>query len=178
MTMTMTTMTTMTTRKLTSIGTRAAALGILAAALLGGAGCSEYKYFDIHVTFDPTMYDISTTQEVRDCRVTVSGPASSVFTLPEGNCPNRHAGTAGDTSDPLDAGTFEFSSFATSGTMVFKVETFAGVGLMPACKAGEGTASVPVVGMSIIKGEVVIKRTVTPTPCQNVTPPMDASFDL
>jgi hypothetical protein len=160
---------TMTTRKLTS-------LGILAAALLGGAGCSEYKYFDIHVTFDPTMYDRSTAQEVRDCRVTVSGPASSVFTLPEGNCPNRHSEVDG--SDPLDAGTFEFSSFATSGTMTFKVETFAGLGLMPNCKAGEGVAAVPVVGMSMIKGEVVIKRTVTPTPCQNVTPPMDASVDL
>ncbi len=159
----------MTTRKLTS-------MGILAAALLGGAGCSEYKYFDIHVTFDPSTYDISTTQEVRDCRVTVSGPASSVFTLPEGNCPNRH--TTADGSDPLDAGTFEFSSFATSGTMMFKVETFSGLGLKPECKSGEGTASVPVSGMSMIPGLVVIKRTVTPTPCQNVTPPMDASFDL
>lgn len=159
----------MTTRKLTC-------LGILAAALLGGAGCSEYKYFDIHVTFDPTMYDISTTQQVRDCRVTVSGPASSVFTLPEGNCPNRH--TTVDNSDPLDAGTFEFSSFATSGTMTFKVETFAGVGLQANCKSGEGSVAVPVVGMSMITGAVVIHKTVDPAPCQNVTPPMDASVDL
>jgi hypothetical protein len=159
----------MTTRKLTS-------LGILVAALLGGAGCSEYKYFDIHVRFDPTMYDISTTQLVHDCRVTVSGPASSVFLLPPGNCPNNH--TTADGSDPLDAGTFEFSSFATSGTMVFTVETFAAVGLQPKCKSGEGSTPVPVVGMSMINGEVVIKKTVDPAPCQNVTAPMDASVDL
>jgi hypothetical protein len=159
----------MTTHKLTS-------LGILAAALLGGAGCSEYKYFDIHVRFDQGMYDISTTQLVHDCRVTVSGPASSQFPLPPGNCPNNH--TTMDNSDPLDAGTFEFSSFATSGIMVFKVETFAGVGFQANCKSGEGTASVPVVGMSMIKGEVVIKKTVDPAPCQHVTTPMDASIDL
>jgi hypothetical protein len=167
----MMTTTTTTTRKLTS-------LGILAAALLGGAGCSEYKYFDIHISFDPTMYDISSTREVHDCRVTVSGPASSTFPLPPGNCPNNHSGMGADTSDPLDAGTFEFSSFATSGTMTFKVETFAGLGFRPECKSGEGVAAVPVVGMSMIKGEVVIHKTVATTPCLNGTPPMDASIDL
>jgi hypothetical protein len=152
-------------------------LGILAAALLGGAGCSQYKYFDIHVAFDPSMYDISTTQLVRDCRVTVSGKASSVFTLPPGVCPNRH--TAMDNTDPLDAGTFEFSSFADSGSLIFTVETFEGAGLQPQCKSGEGSATVPVVGMSMIKGEVVIKKTTNDvSACDNVTPPMDASVDL
>jgi hypothetical protein len=154
------------TRKLGSVGS----LGILAAALLGGTGCSEYKYFDIHVAFDRTMYDIASAQAVSDCQVTVSGKASSTFPLPPGNCPNRH--TTMDNSDPLDAGTFEFSSFADSGNLIFTVATFAGLGKRPECKSGEGSTTVPVVSASMIKGEVVIKKTGTElSTCNNVTPP-------
>jgi hypothetical protein len=145
-------------------------LGLAATALLG-AGCNEYKYFDIHVAFDPAMYDSRDTGLVTLCQVTVSGAASGKFTLPPGLCPNRVGGAA------TDAGTFEFSTFADSGTVTFQVDTYTGAGLQPDCITGTGMTPVAVAGPSTIKAEVVIKKT-GKAACTNTTQPMDASIDL
>jgi hypothetical protein len=147
-------------------------LGLAAVALLGVGGCSTYKYFDIHVSFDPSMYDSASVGNVTRCRVTASGAGSGTFYMKPGLCPNRT-----NMGDPLDAGTFEFSTFAESGTITFKVDTYTSVGIDPACISGTGSSPVMVGSPSVIKGEVVIKKTGVAA-CQNVTGPMDASVDL
>ncbi|HVZ72136.1 MAG TPA: hypothetical protein VHJ20_07160 [Polyangia bacterium] len=138
----------------------------ITAALAGlGAGCSEYKYVDVHVVFDPTMYDITSTQVVTTCQVTVTGAASGKFSLPQGICPNRT-----NSGDALDAGTFEFSTFASSGTINFQVDTYTGQGFDPNCITGTGTTPVMVTSPSMLKGTVTIAKT-GKAACTNVTPP-------
>jgi hypothetical protein len=140
--------------------------GALALALglgLSGAGCSEYKYFDISVGFDPA-YPSTAAAEVKFCKVTVSGADSSEFRI--GNCPPAN--------HPLNVGVFTFSSFADSGTMNFKLDAYTSVNERAECISGSGTASVPVTGQTTILGTLVIKRTAPG--CTNVTPPNDGGI--
>jgi hypothetical protein len=126
------------------------------------------------------MFDVTSADQTSHCQVTVSGASSGKFPLRPGLCPNRRF----DGSDPLDAGTFEYSTFAESGTITFTVTAFAGVGQDPACKVGEGSTAVSVGAMKsttgAVPGEVKIQKAATPPAfsCTNVTQPMDASVDL
>ena len=134
-------------------------------------GCSTYKYFDIHVSFDPKAFTDSSVGEIHHCRVTVSGADHSEFVISD--CPSM------STVSPLDAGTFEYSSFATSGTMNFELDTFVGLVDKDICQIADGkvTIAVPVTSATTITGNLVVDMNVGPQPsCMpNVTPPTDGS---
>jgi len=120
--------------------------------LFAGAGCHEFKYFDIHARFDGASgFDSERAFRVKTCRVTVSGADSGSFIIPDGKCPNRIPG-----GDALDAGVFEFSSFAESGTMNFRVQAFENIGERPECLLGDGSVSVPVAGTTAMQ-DLLIK---------------------
>jgi hypothetical protein len=135
----------------------------LALPLLAGAGCNTFKYFDIHVTFDPATFNTSSAAEVSVCRVTVSGADSASFRLSDTSCPS-HNNVA-----PLEVGVFEYSSFADSGIMNFKLETFVGQVEKADCKSGEGTVAVPVTAATTIKADLKVVKTASP-PCLSTTP--------
>jgi hypothetical protein len=136
---------------------------LLPLALAGAAGCNEYKYYDIHVSFDPGTLDSSQTGLISSCQVTVSGADSASFRLLK-NCP-PHNSTA-----PLDVGAFEYSSFADSGTMNFTVDVYTGMGQKAECKLGTGMTSVKITGETTLTGNLVVANTGN-APCTNVTPP-------
>ena len=142
-------------------------LAMATAALLSAAGCSEYKYFDVHVSFDQPMYFAGDAVQnlTTSCYATVSGAAKGSFPLKNGICPNLTGVGSG-----LDGGTFEFSTFATSGTITFQVDGYSGLGMDPNCITGTGSTPVTVVGDSMIKAEVVIKKTGKPA-CTNGSGP-------
>ena len=142
------------------------------ALLLGAGGCSTYKYFDIHVTFDSTVFTDASVGVIHRCVVTVSGADKSRFTI--SNCPNTSPARP-DPENPLDIGSFEYSTFATSGTLDFKLETYVGMNETLPCKSGEGDAAIPVTSMTDIMGSLVVNMNVGPqASCNpNVTPPTD-----
>jgi hypothetical protein len=138
--------------------------------LLGLSGCNTYKYFDVHVTFDATTGNFDTNQAgtVSNCRVTVSGADSFVFELAPGSCPNRTGGNL------LDAGIFEFSTFADSGNLKFDVDAFQANKENPDCQIGNGSTTIPVSSAMTIAGSVLIERHnamgIPFTGCQPATP--------
>jgi hypothetical protein len=129
------------------------ALASLVLLLAAAAGCKDYKYFDMKVSFDAaTGFDSVSIFRVQRCRVTISGADSDTFLLPAGRCPNMV-----DKTNPFDAGAFEFSSFATGGTMTFTVDAYTDSNETMACKTGEGVTAVPVNSMMTIMSSVLIK---------------------
>jgi hypothetical protein len=138
-------------------------LGMLALALAAG-GCNTYKYFDIDVSFDPLTFDSTDVATISICRVTVSGADNGQFEI--ANCP-PHSVTA-----PLEVGPFEYSSFADSGTMTFKVDTFTSKGQTDNCKNGFGMVPIPVTSATTITGTLQIAK--TGPGCLNTTPVGDS----
>lgn len=138
----------------------------LAFALGGGlsaSGCSEYKYYDISVKFDNTFNTLSLSQ-ITFCKVTVSGADSGDFRI--SNCPPPST-----SATPKDSGVFTYSSFADSGVMNFKLETFTSVSEKPNCISGGGTVAIPVAGATTLKGDLIVTKTAEG--CTSVTPPTD-----
>ncbi|HEY2904174.1 MAG TPA: hypothetical protein VGL59_26535 [Polyangia bacterium] len=126
------------------------AVASLLLAGLGAAGCDTYSYFDIHVTlsdaFDmPTA--LPTRATIHTCHVFVTGAATSDATLNNKCTP--------PTSD--DVGTFDYSTFASSGMVTFTLKAYSGVGEVT--EIGEGKVSVAVASGSTAKGELVVDYT-------------------
>jgi hypothetical protein len=130
---------------------------------LGGVGCHTYKYVDVAVDFDPvTFTNANDVFRILVCKVTVSGADSAVFNLPNNRpadrpmaaiCPN-HTGTG----DSYSAGTFEWSTFADSGNLTFKIEGFDSTGAQPNCLVGSGMTTIPVSGMMTIPGTLTMAK--------------------
>jgi hypothetical protein len=116
------------------------ALGAIVLAAGAMAGCSEYHYYDIDVTFntDPASSGFGPNEVamIQTAVFSVSGADSGSFPIG----PN-------DQGLPLapgfsHLGIIEFSTFKDSGTLNFKVEAYDARTLTPDCKVGEGTTSV------------------------------------
>jgi hypothetical protein len=109
----------------------------LAAASLGAAGCNEYHYYDIELSYDSTMFSFSDISRVQTCHVYVTGADTKDFYL-NGNCTNG--------SGQAKVGVFEFSTYADSGNLDFTIKVYAGFELAD-CLAGTGTKSIPATSM-------------------------------
>lgn len=110
----------------------------LAAASLGAAGCNEYHYYDVRLSYDSAMFNFGERAAVQTCHVYVTGADTKDFYL-NGNCTNG--------SGNSDVGTFEFSTYADSGNLDFTIKVYAGFEL-PNCLAGTGTKSIPATAMT------------------------------
>jgi hypothetical protein len=132
-------------------------MALLGGLLLAGAsGCNTYKYFEIHASFDPTTLQSNMTGVIKDCFITVSGADSDRFRL--NHCPPPSSSTA-----PLDIGTFEFATFADSGTLTFQFDGFAGMAQMPRCTIATGKSMpIAVTGETTISGNLVAAAPATP----------------
>jgi hypothetical protein len=149
--------------------TRGALLGCLGGLLLAGAsGCNTYKYFEIHLSFDPMSLQSDQSSAISQCWITVSGADSAKFRLRPDKCPPKVNATA-----PLDVGTFEFSTFADSGSLTFKFDGYLGVGMESRCILATGTKMVPVSGLTTITDSLVAAAANPPPAqdCYSVTPP-------
>ncbi len=134
-------------------------------ATLTTAGCAEYHYYDIDVSFNiaPPMNFMGTSDvsTVQSCVVVVSGADSGEFQLgPEQNCPPRSP--AGSPQSHM--GVFEYSSTADSGAMTFTFKAYVGPSL-PECLVGQGTTTINV-GATTVTGTLKVDRTSTITGCQ------------
>jgi hypothetical protein len=141
--------------------TRLGMLGALALPLLlSASGCNTFKYVDMMVSFDPVMDD-SDILSIARCRILVSGADSANFILER--CPNHAA------ADPHVVGPFEFSTFASSGTLTFELEGFNGLNDTPMCQIADGKTPVPVTGATTLTGTLVAAKGKL-TGCSGVSP--------
>ncbi|HEX3696843.1 MAG TPA: hypothetical protein VH374_15800 [Polyangia bacterium] len=114
-------------------------------AVLGAAGCDTYSYFDIHVTLTDA-FDTPTRAMINTCHVFVTGAATSDATLNKCSPPAAN-----------DVGTFDYSTFASSGTVTFTLKAYSGAGEVT--EIGEGKVSVPIASGSTAKGELTVDYT-------------------
>jgi hypothetical protein len=63
-------------------------------------------------------------------------------------------------------GIVEFSTFADSGTLNFKVEAYASNVTVPSCKVGEGTKSITATSASTVMDSLVVNKTGDFAACQ------------
>ena len=132
--------------------------------LLGAAGCHTYKYVDGSVSFNQAVDD-SDILAVQRCIIVVSGADSDTFLLK--NCPNPNE------PDPHVGPTFEFSTFAESGTLHFELQGYQGLTNKPECLLLDGKLDVPVTGATTIMAPPIDVTKFGPGCQTNVTPPTD-----
>jgi hypothetical protein len=148
-------------------------LGRLAALafslVLGASGCHTFKYVDMKVSFDEGMLDNSQILTIARCRILVSGADSDNFIL--NNCPNHNAADP-HVGDPTTGYSFEFSTFADSGTLKFDFQGYQGMRDLPECLIAEGTTSVPVTGLTTLMGAISVGKG-SGAGCSGVSPVND-----
>ena len=128
------------------------------------AGCAEYHYYDIAVSFNtaPPMNfaNLNDISMVQTCTVEVTGADAASFTFGrEQNCPPMSS----PTSTSSQMGTFEYSSTADSGQLTFTFRAYFGFAV-PECLVGEGSKTVTV-GPTTLTDTLVVNRTTAVTAC-------------
>ena len=139
------------------------AMGIVALAASGAAGCSTYHYYDIDVsmsTSGTTSFNLVGNEigSIQRLVMTVSGADSGQIVMgPNANgVPISAAG---------HLGIVEFSTFSDSGTLNFKVEAYDSTSLQANCKVGEGNMSMPASGNTTNTGTLTVDRGASATFC-------------
>jgi hypothetical protein len=134
-----------------------ALLASCAVALLGAAGCDSYHYYDMSLVLGST-FTTALVGEAQLCKVNISGADSHEFNLT--NC-----GVNSNDSNIPDVGTFEFATFADSGTLTFTVDAYNGITPTPNCLYGSGMTSQPASSQITQMGTITLQ--VTGTGCPN-----------
>src|SRR4051794_35861518 len=108
---------------------------VLVSAPLAAAGCNEYHYYDVDVTFDTSSGQFAGINEISTIQVAVMG-VSGADTGSIQIGPNAN-GLPLVTGSHL--GVFEYSTFVDSGQLTFTVRAFDDATSNPGCETGVGT---------------------------------------
>jgi hypothetical protein len=143
---------------------RLLATGVLALAAVTAAGCNDFHYYDIHVSFNNNPsnggFGPNEPSKVQICLFKVSGADNGTFSIG----PNRQGlplipgGT--------DLGIVEFSTFADSGTLTFTVEAYDSTMTVPNCKVGVGSTDITATSASTTDGMLSVNKMGDFTLCQ------------
>jgi hypothetical protein len=112
---------------------------------LAGAGCNTYSYLNIDMKIDPSFPSLAEST-VTACRVFVSGAATDSFPLSDDVCPPP------STSNRLEIGIVDYSTFADSGNVTFLLKLYNGTMQTDACLVGSGTTSLAISSGKIVAG--------------------------
>ena len=107
---------------------------------------TSYLQFDTK----PGMFTVATVGEAQLCRILISGADSHEIDLPD--CALNTG-----ISNTTDVGTFEFATFADSGTLTFTVNAYTAITPTPQCLYGMGTTSIQASSTVTTKGMLVIE---------------------
>ena len=133
-------------------------------ALAAAAGCNDFHYYDLNVTFNGATasggFAANEPARIQVCVFSVSGEDSGSFRIG----PNRQNLPLQNGSTTL--GIVEFSTFADSGTLNFKMECYDDSSTVPACKVGEGTKSIMATSASTVTDSLVVNKMGDFTLCQ------------
>ncbi len=130
----------------------------LAGLALGAAGCDSYHYYDMDLMFSSAWVGgINSAGAATLCKVEISGADSHEIDL--NNC-----GLNNNNSNYPDVGTFEFATFADSGTLTFAVNAYNGSPPGAACLFGGGTTSIKASSQITTMGMITIEPNGTGCP--------------
>lgn len=122
----------------------------LAVTALGAAGCDTYHYYDMDLMFSSAWVNgINSAGAAQLCKVSISGADSHDFSL-------NSCGIMTNNSNYPDVGTFEFATFADSGTLTFTVNAYNGTPPTAACLFGSGTTTMNASSTITQKGTITI----------------------
>jgi hypothetical protein len=129
-------------RPSTMMGKGFLALALLTASLV--MGCNTYHYFDIDVEFGPVNEEDASLLQL--CTLTVSGADSHSGDFPSsvvGLAPNEPSTCPPSGSWTGTMGTFEYSTFADSGSLTFTVNGYKNLQANSGnlCTSGDTTVS-------------------------------------
>jgi hypothetical protein len=132
-------------------------LPVLALAAAAAGGCNEYHYYDVTVTFNGNTaaggFNLgSEVAALQVCVMSVSGADSDSLRLG----PNRQGLPIAPGLSTL--GVVEFSTFADSGQLAFKMECYTSTILTADCKSGEGTTAVTATSMPTNTAALVVNK--------------------
>jgi hypothetical protein len=125
-------------------------------ALVAAAGCNEYHYYDLDVTFNQNTaaggFAANEVSRIQVCVFSVSGEDSGSFRIGPNaqNLPLQNGATR--------LGIVEFSTFADSGNLNFKMECYASNVTVPNCKVGEGTKTIAATSASTVMDALVVNK--------------------
>ena len=126
-------------------------------ALAVAAGCSEYHYYDIDVSFTIASGQFMGTNEIstiQKCVMTVSGADSASITMgPSQGCPPMSV--AGITPH---LGIVEFATFADSGQLTFTFSAYDDSTTVDACKTGQGAKTIAVTSATTVTDTLTVDR--------------------
>ena len=141
-------------------------VAVLGLGSAGMSGCHTYKYVDVTASFDQATIDDSLIGSIDHCKILVTGADSNGPGFRLAKCPNRSL------ADPHVIGTFEYSTFADSGTLNIALRGYAGMVEKPECLVADGTVAVPLTADMVIMTALTAKGTGTAN-CTSVSPPTD-----
>jgi hypothetical protein len=126
-------------------------------ALVAAAGCNEYHYYDITVSFNQNTasggFGPNEAARIQVGVFTVSGADSDELRIGPNNrgLPLSPGGAT--------LGVIEFSTFADSGTLNFKFEAYCRNPTTTDTKVGEGTTSIQVTSSTTVSGALSVNKT-------------------
>jgi hypothetical protein len=136
---------------------RLVATWIVGLAALAAAGCNDFHYYDITVSFNINQttggYPQTEVASVQTLLFGVSGADSGSFRI------GPNANGLPLVSGATNLGTVEYSTFADSGTLNFTVQAFNSTRTTQDCKTGEGTKAVMATSASTTTDAVIINKT-------------------
>ncbi len=138
---------------------RLAAALVVGVAALGAAGCHSYHYYDIDVQYGAS-FTLTSSGNVQLGLLNVSGADSGQLDLPMSILAGNQF---------RDLGTFEYATFADSGTLTFTVDLYNGSTATTNCLYGTGSTPLAASGDTTQKGTVTVERTAT-NGCANNQP--------
>ena len=126
-------------------------------ALIAAAGCNEYHYYDIDVSFNIASGQFAGTNEIstiQRCVMTVSGADSGTIVMGlEQGCPPMTVAGVG-----TRLGIVEFATFADSGQLTFTFAAYDDRTTVDACKTGQGVKTVNVSSATTIMETLVVDK--------------------
>jgi hypothetical protein len=113
----------------------------IALAVLGLAGCSEYKYFDVTVKLDPATLGNGINSSIQRCNTTVTNAKGGIeddFLITDPRTPDSNTCPLGP---GRTEGTFEYST-KDSGSLTFTITVYDSMMTTSNCEIGRGQATV------------------------------------
>jgi len=137
------------------------AMGLLALAASGAAGCSTYHYYDIDVQMSTSGTGMfAPADEISRIQILV-------MTVTGADQGQRQFGLGNGIPIPATGhlGVVEYSTFVDSGTLNFTIDAYDADNPQAACKVGEGTMSMSATGNTTNTGMLTVDRLSTATFC-------------
>jgi len=112
----------------------------LGLSLLGGLGCNTYHYFDVEVKFGSV--DVEHAGVLQACQLEVSGEDTYSHLLPSSTVGDPKTVCPISNANWPTMGKFEYSTFADSGNLTFKVSGYKMLPVGPDNLCTSGTVTI------------------------------------